>query len=195
MTNTLIESEIRELEKFSKQGESYTDNQGRYGWRNPIREDTGNLLRAFVIAAKPKKILEIGTAHGLSAFYLASGLADFENAIIDTIELDASVAAGARERMERCNLPVRVLEGDALDIIKKLDGFYDLIFLDAQKSHYLNQTLALMENSLIGPGTIILADNVIDRKTECETFLRWFEEKEINHFVLPTECGLLVAKL
>lgn len=195
LTNQIIESEIAELESFSKQGESYTDDSGRYGWRNPIREDTGNLLRTFVIATAPKRILEIGTAHGLSALYLVSGLADFTNAVLDTIELDPSVAAGAQERMNRCKVPVNVHNGDAFQVIEKLKGHYDLVFFDAQKSHYHKQLTMLIDKKLIGLGTVLIADNVIDRQTECQSFLDWFAHEQINHYILPTECGLLIAKL
>ena len=67
-------SEIELLEKFSKQEESYTNSSGSYGWRNPIRSDTGIILQSLVIAEDPVRILEIGTAHGLSALYLALGM-------------------------------------------------------------------------------------------------------------------------
>lgn len=82
MTTALIEAAIRELETYNKQGESYTDATGRYGWRNPIRADTGDLLRILTIAANPFRILEIGAGHGLSTLYLAGGLAITKTAVL-----------------------------------------------------------------------------------------------------------------
>jgi predicted O-methyltransferase YrrM len=195
MTNTSIESAIRELETYNKQGESYTDATGRYGWRNPIRADTGDLLRILTIAANPLRVLEIGTGHGLSTLYLASGLANHETCHIDTIEFDSGVAESTQQRMDDCKVPVRVHTGDALDVIQTLNGHYDLIFFDAQKNKYQEHLKALINRQLAGPGSIILADNVTDRREECQPFLDWFVAEGINHFILPTECGLLVARL
>jgi len=195
MRKNQLEKLIQELELYSKQGESYSDESGRFGWRNPIRTDTGILLRSFVLAIRPKRILELGTAHGLSALYLAGGWSDHESGCLDTIEFDPEVAAAAQERMDSINLPVKVLAGDASVIIPTLKGRYDMVFFDAQKSLYHEHFLQLLEAGLIGTGTVILADNVIDRQHECQGFLDWFSENDVPHSVIPTECGLLIARL
>ncbi|MFM7402071.1 MAG: O-methyltransferase [Bacteroidota bacterium] len=195
MTTELIESAIRELETYNKQGESYTNATGRYGWRNPIRADTGDLLRVLTIAANPDRVLEIGAGHGLSTLYLASGLASHENCSIDTIEFDPGVAESTQQRMNDCKVPVKVHAGDAIDVIGTLSGHYDIIFFDAQKDKYYDHLKALIDRQLTGPGSIILADNVTDRRVECQPFLDWFVDEGINHLILPTECGLLVARL
>ena len=85
--------------------------------------------------------------------------------------------------------------GEALDMINKLEGTYDLIFFDAQKSHYKRQLDLLLEKNLVKKGTLLLADNVIDRSEECAEFLHYFLENGINHTIIQTECGLLVGKL
>jgi len=195
MTTTQIEIEIERLEAFSKKGESYANTNGSFGWRNPIREDTGRILQGLVIASSPKRILEIGTAHGLSALYLVRGLSKQNHTTIDTIEFDAEVAADSQERFNALNVPVKVLTGEAMQVIDTLTGTYDLVFFDAQKSHYFQQLNLLLEKNLIGSGTVLLADNVIDRQEECQEFLDWFTSNAINHTVIPTDCGLLVATL
>lgn len=195
MTTELIESAIRELETYNKQGESYTDSTGRYGWRNPVRADTGDLLRVLTVTANPVRVLEIGAGHGLSTLYLASGLSNHQTCRIDTIEFDPGVAASTQQRMDACKAPVRVHSGDALDVIETLSEPYDLIFFDAQKDKYYDHLKALIDRQLASPGSIILADNVTDRRAECQPFLDWFVAEGINHYILPTECGLLVARL
>mgnify|MGYP002635725975 CR=1 FL=1 len=85
--------------------------------------------------------------------------------------------------------------GEAMDVIGRLNGTYELVFFDAQKSHYYQQLNLLIDKGLIGKGTVLLADNVIDRKEECNEFLNWFIENNITHSIIPTECGLLVATL
>ena len=97
MTNPTIEAEIKMLETYSKQGESYTNSEGRYGLRNPIRSDTGDLMRCLTIAVSPARTLEFGTGHGLSTLYMASGLKDHTTNSIDTIELSEPVTK--RQRM------------------------------------------------------------------------------------------------
>lgn len=193
MMTERVRREIELLETYSKQGESYSDGLGRYGWRNPIREDTGGLLQALVVAANPSRMLEIGTAHGLSALYLISGARS--GTTMDTIEFDAAVAMETQQRMDACNMPVNVCCGEALEVIDKLEGHYDLVFFDAQKNQYKPQLERLLGRGLAGSGTLILADNVIDRAEECAEFLQWFMDRDIPHHIIETECGLLVAKL
>ena len=188
-----VRREIELLESYNKQGESYSDGKGRYGWRNPIRGDTGGLLQALVVAADPSRILEIGTAHGLSALYLISGARS--GTTMDTIEFDADVAVETQQRMDACNMPVNVCCGEALEVIEGLEGRYDLVFFDAQKNQYKPQLEKLLERGLAGSGTLLLADNVIDRAEECAEFLRWFMDRDIPHHIIGPECGLLVAKL
>jgi predicted O-methyltransferase YrrM len=188
-----IRQEIAHLESFSKRGDSYSDGKGRYGWRNPIREDTGSLLTALVVAASPTRMLEIGTAHGLSALYLVCGMP--AGGVLHTIEFDEAVAADTQRRMDACNVPVKVLCGEALQVIAGLEGRYDLVFFDAQKDQYLPQLQALIAGGLAGPGTTLLADNVTDRRAECQSFLDWISANGLRHQVLPTECGLLVATI
>lgn len=190
-----IEREINILESFSKKGESYTNSNGSFGWRNPIRQDTGRILQSIVIAKNPKKILEIGTAHGLSALYLYLGKIDTNELVFDTIEFDSIVAKDTNERFNNLNVSINIHSGEAMEIIDNLNIKYDLVFFDAQKSHYFKQFNALLKKGLLGKDTLILADNVIDREDECKEFLEWFKTNKINHTIIPTECGLLVASL
>jgi len=188
-----IRQQIARLESFSKRGESYSDGHGRYGWRNPIREDTGPLLTALTLAASPARVLEIGTAHGLSALYLVSGMP--VGSVLQTIEFDEAVAVDTQRRMDACGAPVQVRCGEALQVIGTLKGRFDLVFFDAQKDQYLPQLLALVAQGRVGPGTLLLADNVVDRQAECGPFLDWIAENGLQHQVIPTACGLLVAKM
>ncbi|MFM9008025.1 MAG: O-methyltransferase, partial [Bacteroidota bacterium] len=172
----------------------YSDSHGRYGWRNPVRQDTGPILTQIVRDAQPNRVLEIGTGHGLSTLYLVQGL-ETPGARIQTLEFDPVVAHSTQERMDRSGAPVDVIVGDANQTIQQLNGSYDMVFFDAQKNQYHAQLMLLIEHGLVGKGTLLVADNVIDRKSECQNFLDWFEGKNISHHIIETECGLLVAKL
>lgn len=193
MRTPTIQNTINTLEAFDKQGESYANAHGRFGWRNPIREDTGELLYGLVLAARPRRVLEVGTAHGLSGLYLASALPAGSDLI--TLELDPEVAAASQARFDACEVPVQVIPGDALEQIPRLTGPFDLVFLDAQKDQYLACVLALLEHGLLAPGAMILADNVVDRAAECAPLLEWCRSQGVEHTIIGTACGLLVARL
>ena len=191
-----LDQEIVRLESMSKKGESYATDSGRYGWRNPIRQDTGPLLSDFVSSHDPIRILEVGTAHGLSALHLVSGWSSPEGRELDTIELDGDVGRQAQRLFDGLELPVRVHIGEAMDVIgHSLSGRYDLVFLDAQKSHYGAQWRALTRLGRVGQGTVLLADNVIDRKDECKDLFDALSEQGLPYEIIPTECGLLKAVL
>lgn len=184
MTHSTL-SVIERLEAMPKQGVSY-DEKGRHGWRNPIRQDTGMFLELF--GRKAKRILEIGTAHGLSACYLGSGGAE-----VVTIEWDELTAEQAQINLNEAGINAKVLCGDVLKIIKTLALLkpFDLVFFDANKDGYLEQLQLLQRNNLLTNWCWVLADNVIDRQTECQNFLDYMQNKK--HVIIPTECGLLVG--
>lgn len=182
---------IARLESQSKQGESYTNTEGRFGWRNPIRQDTGELLYALALANKPRRILEVGTAYGLSGMYLAAALGQWGRMV--TIEFHEEVAKIAQANFDEAGLPVKVMQGDALEVLPSLAHCYDVVFLDAQKNQYVKYLQLMQERGLVASGTLVLADNVIDRATECSEFLEYMKQYECT--TIQTECGLLVARL
>ena len=195
-TQVKLQEAIRELEALSKQGESYSDDEGSYGWRNPIRSDTGPLLASQVAGCNPKLILEVGTGHGLSALHMMSGLSSLEGCRLDTIEFDEDIARGAQVLFDDLGVPIVVHCGEALEVIQqRLSGPYELVFLDAQKTHYGKQLRALMDGAMLASGCTLLIDNVIDRRVECTDLFNTLEVQDIAYHILPTQCGLLVAGL
>ena len=121
--------------------------------------ETAALLTWLSAALRPCRILEIGTAIGYSAAILASGQP--EGGILDTIELDADRAADARRNLERMGLSgrVRVLCGDALEILPCLTTPYDLVFVDAAKGQYPEFLPDLVR--LVAEGGTLVSDNVL----------------------------------
>lgn len=106
---------------------------------------------------RPKRILEVGTLVGYSTIMMAKELE--EDAEIITIEIDEDEAELARKNIVRAEVKpgVRVLVGDALKIIPKLEGVFDMVFIDADKSEY-HEYLRLVEGHLHA-GSVIVADN------------------------------------
>lgn len=192
MKKEAIEREISRLELYEKQGETYTNDRGSYGWRNPIRKDTGRILQSLMLAANPNRILEIGTAHGLSALYFILGVND--HCVMDTIEFEQTVATQTQSLMCELDVKINVLCGEAMDILNELSQSYDVIFFDAQKSHYGKQLELILSKGLLNKNGLIIADNVLDRYEECKDFYLKLDEYNIEYAVNATECGLLVGK-
>lgn len=135
-----------------------------------ITRDVERLLAVLLAGMKPSYILEIGAAIGYSASFMAT---TWKGCKIDTIEMNPKSYAAALENINDMNLSdrVRVLQGDATDLMDKLmdehsqTGFagYDLIFIDASKSKY--SVFFKKAMNLLKPGGMILCDNVLMRGT------------------------------
>lgn len=120
--------------------------------------ETLSFLTTLVSALKPVRILELGTAVGVSAAAMLSVCAD---AHITTIERDKSFALEARENFKKLNISqqITLLEGDAGEIIGGLDGGFDFIFLDCAKVQYIKYLPDLKR--LLKSGGVLLADDVL----------------------------------
>lgn len=108
---------------------------------------------------KPKKILEIGTFVGYSALCLAGGLAP--DGTLHTIEKREEDAATAMRYVEKSEFADRITvhHGEAMEIITQLKEDWNLIFVDADKTGYLEYYQYLIEK--VSPGTWFIFDNVL----------------------------------
>lgn len=124
-----------------------------------IRKDMQSLLKTLLAMNRPKRILEVGCAVGFSSILMA--YYGGEDCRIETIENYKKRIPIAKENFRRANMEDRIVlhEGDALDILKQLQGPYDFIFMDAAKGqyiHFLEDVLRLMK-----PGAVLVSDNVL----------------------------------
>src|SRR5688500_4225251 len=95
-----------------------------------VDPQTGAMLHTMVRAAGARRVLEIGTAIGYSALWIATALpADGQ---LITLERDAARAAAAREHFARAGVAERVavMVGDAARSLHKIAGPFDVIFQD-----------------------------------------------------------------
>lgn len=132
-----------------------------------ITRDTETLLLTLLRLKKPSRILEIGTAIGYSAACMARAC---DGCRIVTIEADPGMERRARETVSRLGLErrIRVVWGQAQEVLDEFRAGgsaadFDVVFIDAAKSHYRffwDRTL-----SLCGPGAMIICDNVLMRGT------------------------------
>jgi len=124
-----------------------------------VEPDTARLLRSLVIATGATKILEIGTAIGYSAVWMAQALP--EGGQLISLEIDPSRAATARANFERAGLAntISVIVGDASRFLHKVAGPFDLIFQDGSKALYEPLLDRLVDH--LRPGGLLVTDNVL----------------------------------
>src|SRR5688572_13849902 len=136
-----------------------------------VSEEDGRFLRVLVATRGAKSILEISGASGYSAIWLGLGARESGGRVV-TIEYDAPRAREAIENVRRAGLTdvVRVVPGDAFKEIPKLQGAFDLVFLDAWKPDY-KKFFDLVFPRLT-PGGVFVAHNVVNKKSEMEPFLQ-----------------------
>ena len=119
----------------------------------------GGFLQMLVYALKPKLVLEIGTFSGYSSLSMAPALPP--GGRIVTCDVNETTVAVARRYAEEAGLADRIdyRLGPALDTIAGLDGPFDFVFIDADKSNYSRYYEAVLPK--LAPGGLIAADNTL----------------------------------
>ena len=124
-----------------------------------IRKESQSLLRVLLKIKKPGQVLEVGTAIGFSAILMGECLP--ESSHLTTIEKYEKRIPVAKENFKRAGMEdkITLLEGDAVEILKGLEGPYDFIFMDAAKGQYIHFLPEVLR--LLAPGGILVSDNVL----------------------------------
>ena len=124
-----------------------------------VEADTARLLRGLVLATHATKVLEIGTAIGYSALWMAQALP--HEGMLISMEMDTARAAAARANIARAGLSdrVNVIVGDATRFLHKVAGPFDVIFQDGDKRLYTPMLDALIGH--LRPGGVLVSDNVL----------------------------------
>lgn len=123
-----------------------------------VRKDMQAYIKYEMLRTKPRRILEVGTAIGFSALLMSEYAPDAD---ITTIENYDKRIPIARENFVRFGKQdkIRLIEGDALEVLPALKDTYDFIFMDAAKGQYINYLPDILR--LLSPGGILVSDNVL----------------------------------
>ena len=134
-----------------------------------MRDKTIKELIDNIITNKPLRILEIGTAIGYSGIIMLSNSV----AELMTIEIDEDRADIARGNFTkaRLNNRVKLIVGDANEVIPCITLKYDFILLDGPKGHYNEMLPYLLE--ILNINGILFADNVL--------YMGLVEADEVGH--------------
>lgn len=120
--------------------------------------ETLTFLLTLLSAIQPQKILEVGTAVGVSA---AAMLSVCKNAHITTVEKSKDFYNEAAENFKKLNTSQQITQilGDAGEVLKELEGPFDFIFLDSAKVQYIKYLPDLKR--LLKPRGVLLADDIL----------------------------------
>lgn len=124
-----------------------------------IRKEVESFIRVLLGMKKPKRILELGTAIGYSAILMSECIE--QDGTIVTIENYDKRIPVARENIKKAEKEnvITLIEGDALEILPRLNDTFDFVFMDAAKAQYINFLPQVMR--LLNDEGILLADNVL----------------------------------
>jgi len=166
----------------------------------------GRLLSIISKLVSPKTILEIGTYTGYSALCLAEGLtSDGKLITIDKNE-ELEPIVDKYFGLSEYSSQLKPMIGNAIEIIPTLDEKFDLVFIDADKSNYINYFNMIIDK--LNPGGIILSDNVlwsgkvveptaekdIDTKVLKEYNKLLKDDPRLETILLPIRDGLTISR-
>ena len=167
----------------------------------------GRILSLISKIKQPRNVLEIGTYTGYAALCLAEGLT--ENGELDTIEkneeLETRILKYFKQSPYASQLNLHI--GDATELVASLDKKFDLVFIDADKSNYLNYYNLVFDK--LNTGALIIADNVlwsgkvlnesqiakdIDTKAlvEFNSFVQ--QDSRVENVLMPVRDGLMIIR-
>lgn len=166
----------------------------------------GSILTLLGKLITPFRILEIGTYTGYSALCLVKGLS--EGGLLHTIEINEEYESLASRYFEESGMKDKIIQhvGDAEEIVPKLEDQFDLVFLDADKRHYISNYKALFPKVKVGG--IIIADNTLwsgkviektkrqDDQTkgimDFNDFVK--RDRRVETFMLPIRDGMTILR-
>lgn len=146
----------------------------------------GRFLELLIFASGARRVLELGTYSGYSSLSMAAGLP--ADGRIDTCEVDETHAGVAQRYISRSPYAdrIKVHLGPGLETIQRLEGEFDLVFIDADKPNYLNYYEAVLprlsERGLIAADNTIWSGRVLDESDQDESTIaiREFNEHVRN---------------
>ena len=174
-----------------------------------IRKEMQSFLKLLLAMQKPMRILEVGTAVGFSAVLMAEyGPKDVEIVTIENYDKRIPIAKNNFKRAGK-EKQIKLLEGDAAEILPTIDDPFDLIFMDAAKGQYINfmpEVLRLLKkdgvlvsDNVLQDGDIIESHFVVERRNRTiykrmrEYLYELTHNDELVTSVLPVGDGITVS--
>lgn len=165
----------------------------------------GQFLQLLCQLMQPKKVLEIGTFTGFATICMARGMAS--DGLLTTIEANEEYEGIIRKYLAKAAVAdrVRLIIGDAKEVIPTLEGGFDLVFIDADKISYPSYYDLMIKK--LNPGGVVLADNVlwegkvlnVGTKERDTKAIQAFNDKvqndpRVENVLLPLRDGLMMVR-
>lgn len=166
----------------------------------------GQFLKMICRMMGAGNVLEIGTYTGYAAISMAMGIA--ESGTVHTIDINDELEDFTRDFIVRSGLESKICFhiGDACEIIPRLNGLFDLVFIDADKRQYCDYYRLVFDK--VRPGGLIVADDVLwDGKVVTEKESKDAQTRGIMEFneliaadarveklILPVRHGLFMIR-
>jgi predicted O-methyltransferase YrrM len=182
---------LAEIEQQGVENDTRETDRGRRMLN--LEPDTARLLSLLARSSRATRVLEVGTSSGYSTIWLASAVAEAGGRVV-SIDRNPEKLAKARENLRRAGLidSVDLRLGEASAVVRALDGPFDLVFFDGDRTSAPEQLRLLLPK--LAPAALVLADNVLSHPGEIAPYLAAITQLEgFDHLVVPIGKGLSLA--
>jgi predicted O-methyltransferase YrrM len=187
-----LEELLSQMERFGVENDQRETDRKRKMLN--LEPETAALLHILVRATHRQSILEIGTSNGYSTIWLAHATRAGSNGRLVSIERNPAKLEMARENLQWAGLlnSVTLLEGEASDVVKTLEGPFDCVFFDADRISAPKQLEILMPKLV--PDVLLVADNVLSHPEEVADYLSAVSGlTDFSSVTVPVGKGLNIA--
>jgi len=182
MNKIILSNQLEYLSSFRKTFDSLIDEMEAYAKEHnvPILSwQSADFLEQLILMKNPRRVLELGTAIAYSSIRIARNLKG--KSVIHTIEKSTDNISVAKDFIVNSGLgaKIKILEGDAVNVMPQLKKKYDIIFLDADKEDYKR----LFDYSLVllRKGGLLVVDNLLWHGYAASTRVPLQYKESTNH--------------
>ncbi len=170
LVDAAVDRVLRDLESFGRENDNREGDRARKMLN--LERETAELVHVLVRSGRRRRVLEIGTSNGVSTLWLAAALrAIGATEPLVSVERDPAKSAEARANLERAGLAdhVRLLVGDATEVVAGLAGPFDCVFFDADRWSAPDQLRLLLPK--LDRDCLLLADNALSHPQEIAGYI------------------------
>jgi predicted O-methyltransferase YrrM len=160
-----------------------------------VSPTTGRFLFALVAHHPGCEVLELGGSRGYSTLWLGAGVRHLGGRVV-SFEIDPAKCELWRSNVAEAGLEewVELVEGDAFELLPRLDDVFDVVFIDAEKDDY--ERLFQLAREKVEPGAVVVADNVLSHKGTLGAYSQARQaDPTLASVTVPLDSGLELSVL